>query len=173
MTASWHPGCPVRLEDFRLLSLDHWGFDGAVHKGEMVVHRDQADAVIRVFGRLFEAAFPIEQMVLVDEYGGDDDRSMAANNTSAFNCRPVTGGTSWSEHSYGRAIDINPIQNPYVTSASVLPPAGVPYADRTKDVPGMIHTSDVVVGAFASIGWGWGGDWSSIKDYQHFSATGR
>jgi hypothetical protein len=127
-----------------------------------------------VFGSLFRARFPIRRMVLVDVYQGDDDGSMAANNTSAFNCRPVTGGTAFSEHSYGWAIDINPVLNPYITSGGgVLPPEGERFADRTLDEPGMIHPGDVVVRAFASIGWRWGGSWSSIKDYQHFSATGR
>jgi len=174
MTSSWHPGCPVPIDDLRLLALDYLGFDGKVHQGEMVVNATVARDVIAVFRRLFDARFPIERMVMVDEYGGDDDRSMAANNTSAFNCRAVTGGTAWSEHSYGWAIDVNPVQNPYVTNGGmVLPPAGAAYVDRDADAPGMIHAGDDVVGAFASIGWWWGGNWSSFEDYQHFSATGR
>jgi hypothetical protein len=170
---SWRPGCPVPLEDLRLVTLTHWGFDREVHAGEMVIHEDEARAVVRVFRRLFRARFPIRRMELVDEYGADDDRSMAANNTSAFNCRPVTGGSGWSQHSYGSAIDINPIQNPYITSnGTVLPPQGAAYVDRSRTARGMIHEGDVVVRAFASVGWGWGGDFQSIKDYQHFSATG-
>jgi hypothetical protein len=114
-------------------------------------------------------------MRLVDDYGGGDRRSMAANNTSAFNCRSVVGRPGvWSQHSYGWAIDINPVQNPFVMSGgTVLPPAGEAYVDRSRRAPGMIHRGDVVYRAFASIGWEWGGDWSSSKDYQHFSATGR
>jgi hypothetical protein len=174
MVFSWHPGCPVPIDDLRLLSLVYWGFDGAVHAGELVVHRDVATDVVAVFGKLFDARFPIRRMRLVDDYGGDDDRSMAANNTSSFNCRPVTGGTSWSEHSYGRAIDVNPMQNPYVTAGGlVLPPEGASFVDRSLHSKGMIHTGDAVVEAFGSIGWGWGGSWSSPQDYQHFSATGR
>jgi hypothetical protein len=174
MSHSWHRGCPVRLKDLRFLSLSYWGFDGRVHMGELVVNERVAGDVVRVFGLLFRDRFPISRMVLVDEYGGDDDRSMAANNTSAFNCRAVTGGASFSEHSYGWAIDINPIQNPCVTAAgTVLPPDGVAFVDRSRNAKGMIHAGDVVVGAFASIGWGWGGAWSSLKDYQHFSQTGR
>jgi hypothetical protein len=170
---SWRPGCPVPLGDLRLVELTHWGFDRRVHAGEMVIHEDEARAVVRVFRRLFRARFPIRRMELVDEYGADDDRSMAANNTSAFNCRPVTGGSGWSQHSYGWAIDINPIQNPYITSnGTVLPPQGAPYVDRSGTAGGMIHDGDVVVRAFASVGWGWGGHFQSIKDYQHFSATG-
>ncbi len=172
---SWRPGCPVPLEDLRLLTVAHWGFDGREHRGELVVHADAADGLGGVFRSLFDARYPIERMELVDVYGADDDASMAANNSSGFNCRPVTGNPGvWSEHSFGRAIDLNPVQNPYVTSAgAVLPPSGEAYVDRSRSSPGMIHADDAVVRAFAAIGWAWGGDWTSPKDYQHFSATGR
>jgi hypothetical protein len=173
MTSSWRPGCPVGLEDLRLLTLTHWGFDRKVHRGELVVHEDHARTIRRVFRVLFEARFPIERMQLVDVYGADDDRSMAANNTSAFNCRTVEGSSSWSEHAYGRAIDINPIQNPAVQDGRVYPPAGSRYLDRPRRARGLIRANDAVVRAFAGIGWGWGGYWTSFKDYQHFSATGR
>jgi hypothetical protein len=99
---------------------------------------------------------------------------MAANNTSAFNCRFVSGTARWSEHAYGRAIDINPVQNPYVSSSGrASPPAGAAYVDRSRRAPGMIHAGDAVVRAFAAVGWGWGGSWRGVKDYQHFSASGR
>lgn len=174
MTSSWRPGCPVPIEDLRLLSLDHWGFDGGIHRGELVVHRDHAGRVLAAMRRLFDTRFPIERMQLVDTYGGDDDRSMAANNTSAFNCRPVSGRPGvWSQHSYGWAVDVNPVKNPFVSGGRVSPPAGAPYADRSARRPGMIHPGDAAVRAFASVGWGWGGSWGSSKDYQHFSATGR
>jgi hypothetical protein len=174
MPHSWHEGCPVGFQDLRLLRISLWGFDGKVHAGKLVVHRDVSRDVVAAFEALFEAAFPVRRMRLVDEYGGDDDRSMAANNTSAFNCRESTGHPGvWSEHSYGRAIDINPLNNPYVAGGTVLPPEGAAYADRSRQARGMIHDGDAVVRAFASIGWEWGGDWSSIKDYQHFSASGR
>jgi hypothetical protein len=170
---SWRPGCPVPVEELRLVTLTHWGFDARVHTGEMVIHEDEARSVVRVFRRLFRARFPIKRMELIDRYGADDDRSMAANNTSAFNCRAVTGGSGWSQHAYGWAIDINPIQNPYITSnGTVLPPQGTAYVDRSRNVRGMIHDGDVLVRAFAAIGWEWGGHYQSIKDYQHFSATG-
>ena len=173
LAASWRPGCPIPVEELRLLTIDHWGFDGAVHRGELVVHEQHADSVLGVFRSLFDAHFPLEQVRLVDEFDGDDDRSMAANNTSAFNCRAATGSSRWSEHAYGRAIDLNPIQNPYVTaSGRVLPPEGSAFAVR-DDRPGVILADGPVVAAFASIGWEWGGHWSSGKDYQHFSATGR
>ena len=105
----------------------------------------------------------------VSLYGGSDDESMAANNTSAFNCRAVTGGSSWSQHSYGNAIDINPVQNPYVSGSLVLPPEGEAYTDRDPSVPGLIFEPGPLTGAFLRKGWGWGGNWISLKDYQHFS----
>jgi hypothetical protein len=173
MSTSWHPGCPVSIRELRLLTVDHWGFDGSVHRGKLVVHRDEAADVLAAMRRLFQARFPIQRMRLVDAYGGDDERSMAANNTSAFNCRGVPGSSSWSEHAYGRAIDINPVQNPEVRGDAVSPPAGVRYLDRSRRVRGMIREGGVVVRAFASVGWRWGGNWNSLKDYQHFSASGR
>lgn len=174
MAASWRSGCPVPLQDLRLVSVSHWGFDGAERAGEIVVHADYATDVVSVFDALFMARFPIEQMRLVDDFGGDDDRSMAANNTSGFNCRAATGSEGWSEHAYGRAIDINPIQNPFVTaSGTVLPPAGEAHRDRDVTEPGLIISDGPVVAAFAAIGWQWGGDWVSGQDYQHFSVSGR
>ena len=175
MSSSWRPGCPVGLDDLRLLRLSFWGFDAAAHSGEIVVHRAVAAGVVTVFRKLFDARFPIRRMRLVDVYGGDDGRSMAANNTSGFNCRRSTGDArAWSEHSYGRAIDINPIQNPYVPGRGpVEPDAGAAYADRSSRALGVIHAGDVVVRAFRSIGWEWGGDWNRSKDYQHFSESGR
>jgi hypothetical protein len=171
--ASWRPGCPVGPESLRLLSIEYLGFDGATHTGELVVHADVAADVQSVFAQLRAANYPIERMELVDVYGGNDDASTMANNTSGFNCRQITGGGRWSEHSYGRAIDINPVQNPYVyRDGRVLDPNAQRYTDRSLQEPGMIHAGDVVVSAFAAIGWGWGGNFSSIKDYQHFSASG-
>jgi hypothetical protein len=163
----------VPLEDLRLLTLRHWGFDGRVRRGELVVHEDEARPVVRAFRELFRARFRIERMELVDAYDGDDERSMAANNTSAFNCRGVPGSTAWSEHAYGRAIDINPIQNPEVRNGEVSPATGRAFVDRPRAARGMVLAGGPVVGAFAAIGWGWGGDWRSLRDYQHFSANGR
>jgi hypothetical protein len=170
---SWRPGCPVHIRRLRLLTVDHWGFDGTVHRGRLIVNVYQAGPVLGVMRKLFDARFPFRRIWLIDAYGSNDDRSMAANNTSAFNCRYVAGTTRWSEHAYGRAIDVNPVQNPYVSGSHVSPPAGRAYTDRSRRAPGMIHAGDVVVRAFASIGWKWGGYWRSPKDYQHFSATGR
>ena len=166
---SWKPGCPVALADLRLVRLRFWGFDARAHKGELIVNADIADAVVRAFGQLYDARFPNRRMQPVDVYGGSDDASMAADNTSAFNCRPITGTTDrWSNHSYGRAIDINTIENPYVKGATVLPPAGADYLDRGDVRPGMIVAGDVVNAAFAAEGFGWGGDYTGLKDYQHF-----
>lgn len=171
---SWHRGCPVGLDDLRLLTLTHWGFDGEVHRGRLVVNHDAATAMLGAMRTLFRLHYPIRQMRLVDAYGADDHRSMAADNTSAFNCRFVAGsGGVWSEHAYGRALDLNPLENPYVTeSGYVSPPAGAPYADRSRHAKGLIHRGGPVVTAFAAVGWAWGGNWPWPRDYQHFSATG-
>jgi hypothetical protein len=171
---SWHRGCPVGLGRLRLLTVTHWGFDGAVHRGRLVVNRDAAAAILGAMRALFHLRYPIRQMRLVDAYGADDHRSMDADNTSAFNCRFVAGsGGVWSQHAYGRALDLNPLENPYVTeSGYVSPPAGAPYADRSRHAKGLIHRGGPVVAAFAAAGWEWGGNWAWPKDFQHFSATG-
>jgi hypothetical protein len=170
---SWRPGCPVGFADLRLLRVRHWGFDRRVRRGRLVVHRDSARAILGVMRRLFRLRFPIRRMRLVDAYGADDRRSMAADNTSAFNCRFVAGRPGvWSEHAYGRAIDVNPVENPYVAGAYVSPPAGAPFARRGDHRPGMIHRGGPVIRAFDAAGWEWAGSWSGVKDYQHFSATG-
>jgi hypothetical protein len=106
---SWHRGCPVGLGRLRLLTLDHWGFDGEVHRGRLVVNRDAAGAMLAAIRSLYRLHFPIRRMRLVDAYGADDHRSMDADNTSAFNCRFVAGSGRWSEHAYGRAIDVDPV----------------------------------------------------------------
>ena len=177
MRWSHRDGCPVALDDLRHLRLSYAGLDGSPRTGELVVHRDVAQDVVTVFEKLYAARWPVARMRLVDAYRGDDDRSMAANNTSAYNCRQVAGSTSWSEHAYGRAIDINPVQNPYVQAGSVDPPAGQRFADVDRSrgaevAPGVVRADDVVVRAFAGVGWEWGGSWTSSKDYQHFSRSG-
>jgi D-alanyl-D-alanine carboxypeptidase len=171
---SWHRGCPVGFADLRLLTVRHWGFDRRPHRGRLAIHRDQARGMLRAMRSLYRLRFPIRRMRLVDAYGADDRRSMAADNTSAFNCRFVAGSAGvWSEHAYGRAIDVNPVENPYVTeSGFVSPPAGARYAERSRHARGMIHRHGPVVEAFASVGWKWGGNWPWPRDYQHFSSTG-
>jgi hypothetical protein len=171
---SWRPGCPVGLDDLRLVRARHHGFDGRVRTGRLVVHRDVAPAMLRVLRRLYAARFPIRRMVPVDAYGGSDFRSIEADNTSAFNCRFVDGTRRWSNHAYGRAIDVNPIENPYVTSAGTTShPRSVPYLRRTPAAPGLALEGGPLVRAFDAEGWGWGGRWDGAKDYQHFSADGR
>lgn len=171
--ASWRPGCPVPVDQLRAIDVTHFGNDGAVHTGRVIVAANLAQQLVDIFRDLYAARFPIARMEPIDVYGGDDNRSIKANNTSAFNCRAVTGGSGWSEHAYGRAIDVNPFVNPYVKGSTVLPPEAAPYTDRSRNDPGMIHGDDAVVRAFAARGWAWGGYWTSLKDYQHFSTTGR
>ncbi|MGC9974057.1 MAG: M15 family metallopeptidase [Gaiellaceae bacterium] len=171
---SWHRGCPVPLSSLRLLTLSYRGFDNRAHTGQLIVNHSVATKVVGVFRELYRAGFPIWRMRLVDAYGGSDFRSIEADNTSAFNCRAATGSTSWSNHAYGLAIDVNPIENPYVTaSGSVAHPASRPYVNRSRIRRGMAYPGGVLVSAFHSIGWGWGGYWSGDRDYQHFSANGR
>ena len=171
---SWREGCPVELADLRYLQLTYWGFDDAPHTGELIVHADAVDVMQDVFATLFAERFPISSMRLVDDFGGDDFQSIEADNTSAFNCRTSTGSsTNWSQHAYGRAIDINPIENPYVSDGQTEHPASVPYLDRSDARPGMIVAGGPAVVAFDEHGWGWGGRWNDPQDWQHFSATGR
>jgi hypothetical protein len=170
----WHPGCPVALSHLRVLTLTYWGFDGRVHTGQMVANEDAARPLVRVFRRLFELRFPIHHMRLVDAYGAGG----AADATYSFSCRlavpsPCPGARSsghWSEHAYGEAVDLNPIENPYTGCGRTRERASVPYLDRSRRRQGMV--TPAVVAAFRSIGWGWGGDWTSVKDYMHFSASG-
>jgi hypothetical protein len=171
---SWRPGCPVPLADLRLMTLTYRGFDGRVHTGQLVAHEDAAADLVAVFRRLYAAGFPIRRMQLVDRYGGDDFRSIEADNTSAFNCRAATGSTHWSQHAYGRAIDVNPIENPYVSRGQTSHRASRPYLDRSRHRPGTAYEGGTLVEAFRAAGWGWGGSWAgSVRDYQHFSANGR
>jgi D-alanyl-D-alanine carboxypeptidase len=169
---SWHRGCPVPVRKLRVLKVSFWGFDHRAHTGRLVVHRTAVRPLMRVMRAIYAARFPIRRMVPVDRYGASDNRSMAADNTSAFNCRRAAGSSSWSEHAYGRAIDINPVENPMISGGKVSPPKGARYRHRGRHAPGMIHRRGAVVRAFRRVGWGWGGRWHSPKDYQHFSATG-
>ncbi len=169
---SWRPGCPVAPAQLRLVRLSYWGFDGKPHLGRLVVNADVTDAATAVFRRLYKQRFPIRRLRPVDAYRGSDDASMAADNTSGFNCRYAVapGPKHWSVHAYGRAIDVNPVENPYLEGGRVLPPDGAAFVERSRRRPGMAEGT--LVAAFASVGWGWGGRWSS-RDYQHFSANGR
>ncbi len=170
---SYRAGCPVPPSGLRMITMYYYGFDARAHMGRLVVAAGQATKVVRAFNRLYLGRFPIQRMQLVDTYRGSDDASMAANNTSAFNCRRVTAGGPWSEHAYGAAVDLNTVQNPYVSGSYVAPTAGRNYLDRSNYRRGMVSSNGLVDSAFTAEGWKWGGDWSSPKDYQHFSANGR
>jgi hypothetical protein len=171
---SWRPGCPVAPAQLRRIRLTFWGFDRRAHTGTLVVHASAVGDIVGVFSRLYAARFPIRRMRPIDAYGGSDERSMAADNTSAFNCRyaVASGPKRWSAHAYGQAIDVNPVENPYVQGGRVRPSAGRAYLNRGKVRPGMAVGGGVLVRAFAAVGWSWGGRWSGTPDYQHFSATG-
>jgi len=169
---SWRddPRCP-RLHELALLRLDHHGLDGAVHRGELIVAAAVADEVVAAFARLFAAGFPIARMSRIDLFDADDGRSMAANNCSAF-CFRVAPSGKLSQHSFGTAIDINPVQNPMIIGERIYPDDGAAFLDRADVRPGMIVRPGPVVDAFAAIGWGWGGDWTRLKDFHHFSRSG-
>lgn len=166
---TWHPGCPVPLEDLSYVELAYYGFDHKPHQGVLIVNKTVAKDVVEIFKDLYAHHFPIERMELMDVFKGDDDAAMKVNNTSSFNCRAVTGKPGvFSQHSYGRAIDINTMINPYVKGPLVLPPNGAPYVDRTKLYPGKITKNSLIYQDFISRGWSWGGDWHDLQDYQHF-----
>ncbi len=159
----------VGLDDLRLVRVIHWGFDDKIHRGELIVHKNVAHEVSDIFRELLAGNFPIEKIRLIDEYNADDDLSMADNNTSALCVRPITGSSHvFSKHSYGIAIDINPVQNPYIRDNIVLPPEGAKYTDRSLQVKGMILRGDVCYTAFKSRNWTWGGDWHYPVDHMHF-----
>ena len=174
------PRCPAR-DDLVLLTVPYRDFAGAAALGRLVVAKRVADQVASIFTAIFESQrFRIERMELVDKYRGNDDASMAANNTSAFNCRFVGGTTVLSAHALGIAIDVNPEQNPWVKGRVTVPPKGRAFdypgerqSAHRRGQPGIIMSGDVVVTAFKQQGWKWGGDWTDKKDYQHFSENGR
>lgn len=173
MGTSWERGCPVGLRRMRYLQVTFWGFDRRRHVGELIVHEDHARGIAQVFGKLYDARFPVEQMTLPTSVERDRTPSGDGNGTAAMACRAAVGQTFWSAHASGLAIDINPFQNPYQRDDLVIPELARAYLDRSWHRPGMIRPGGVVVRAFRDIGWSWGGHWRTLKDYQHFSATGR
>ena len=173
MTPSvWRPGCPVPLNRLRRVVVTHRDFRGRVRRGIVVVNVDVAPRVLTAFRSLYEAGVPIRRMRPIEAYGGDDFRSIEADNTSGFNCRAATGSSRWSQHAYGRAVDVNPIENPYVSGGTTSHRASVPYLDRSRARPGMAVEGGPLVAAFDAVGFQWGGRWSGIKDHQHFSVGG-
>jgi hypothetical protein len=171
--STWRPGCPVGRDDLAWIRMTYWGFDRARHSGEMLVNGSVAGDVVDVFRRLYRARFPIESMGIARLADLDAPPTGDGNVTGSFACRPIRGGAQFSQHAYGLAVDLNPFQNPYHRGDVVLPELASAYLDRDRLRPGMITPDGPAVRAFASVGWEWGGDWSSLKDFQHFSQTGR
>jgi len=172
---SWRKGCPVSLENLAYVQVAYWDFHGRSKIGELIVHKKISKNVVSIFGELYDIKYPIEKMHLVSDYKGNDWKSIESGNTSAFNCRPVTGNKKkWSKHAYGRAIDLNPIQNPYISkNGHISHKASLAYRKRkhinkTKGDQAVILGTDIVTLIFKKEGWIWGGDWKAIKDYQHF-----
>ena len=168
--ASWRPGCPVGPDRLRRVELDYLGFDNRTHRGELIVHEALATEVMSIFAQLYRLGYPIQRMTTVEHYpAADDELSMEDNNTSAFNCRNLPGSTRWSQHAYGRAIDVNPLLNPYIDGTGAFQPRNAaPYLDRSRADHGLLHGGEPAVRAFTDRGWRWGGQWRSPVDYQHF-----
>ncbi len=171
--STWQEGCPVPSEDLRYVIITFWGFDERPHRGELIVHRDVAVDMVAVFETIYEARFPIEEMRIITQEDLDALPTGDGNISASFVCRPVTGGSKFSQHAYGLAVDINPFHNPYIKGERVLPELATAYLDRDQDLPGMMDDESVPVQAFLELGWGWGGHWNSLKDFQHFSQNGR
>jgi len=167
--SSWRRGCPVPPSQLRVVRVTFWTFDGDVAEGDLVLNRDVVDRARRVFATMYRTRFPMRSVRPVTAFGSSDDRSMAADNTSGFNCRRAVaaGPPTWSNHAYGRAIDVNPVENPYLFQGRVLPPAGRSHTDRRRAAPGKIRRGDAVHRTFRAAGFSWGGDFSN-PDYQHF-----
>jgi hypothetical protein len=175
----WHKGCPVGLSDLRLLTVTHRGFDKHNHTGQLIVNKKAAQPLSTVFHKLYNLHFPIRHMSIASVYGPKEQWPKDGDTSGSFECRqavpsPCSGGNangSWSNHAYGMAVDINPVENPYVGCGMSRDPKAQSYRDRSRHRPGMVTRR--VRRAFASIGWGWGGSWTgNTKDYMHFSVTG-
>ena len=168
--STWNEECPVPATDLAYAQVSFVGFDGAFHTGEILVHVDYVDQLVQIFAQLHEMAFPIEELRVVSQEDLDQGPTLLTNNTSVFTCRRSVSSERWSRHAYGDAIDINPFHNPYVSSSRVIPELASAYVDREREGPGLV--TNEIYQMFADIGWGWGGNWSSAKDWMHFSATG-
>ena len=172
---SWRKGCPVSLGSLRYVKLTYIDFNGKDKRGEIIVHKDVAHEVKEIFSELYEMGYPIKKMRLVSDYKGNDWQSIESDNTSAFNCRSATGSKKWSKHSYGKAIDINPIENPYIArNGRISHKASLKYRKRVHKNASyadraLLLKNDQATKIFEKYGWKWGGDWSGVKDYQHFS----
>jgi hypothetical protein len=171
--STWRPACPATLDELRYVTVSFRGFDGAAHTGELMVAASEARDIVSVLRSLYAARFPIEEMRIPTRRDLDAHPTGDGNNTGAFVCRPTVGATTWSAHAYGLAIDVNPFMNPYQRDDVVLPELASSYLRRDWQRPGMFGPDSLVVREFARIGWSWGGAWRTLKDYQHFTATGR
>jgi hypothetical protein len=172
---SFKKNCPVPLKNLRYLSIKYLGFDGKDKIGELIVHKNVASDTLKILDELYKIKYPIYKMNLVSDYKGDDWVSIEANNTSAFNCRVIAGSKNkWSKHAYGKAIDINPIENPYISKKGYISHKdSLKYRTRKHKIQSLkdraiLHKKDKAVKIFEKYGWKWGGDWITIKDYQHF-----
>ena len=166
----WRPGCPLGLDELSYVVVPYLDEQGMPKVGGIIIATRYAKDVEAIFQSLFDARFPIARMQPVMEYGGDDHRSMADNNTSGFNCRNGPWSHHWSDHAYGNAIDVNPLWNPQVRDSKISPPEGVAWLDRKQVRPGMAIPKGTLVKTFEAHHWHWGGRWPKPKDYQHFSA---
>jgi hypothetical protein len=158
----------VNVDNYSYLKVAHYGFDDKIHLGELIVANEVADDVINIFKELYDIRYKIEKIKLIDEYNGDDNLSMADNNSSGFNYRKIPFKETLSNHAKGIAIDINPLYNPYIVDGKVLPGNGKDYVDRTIDDERFIKKGDKIYNIFIKYGWSWGGEWTHAKDYQHF-----
>ena len=168
--ASWRPGCPLGPEQLRRVGVDHIGFDGQTHRGQLIVHEELVSQAITIFEQLYQLRYPIEKIRTVDQYpAASDELQMEDNNSSAFRCRDIPGTGRWSWHAYGRAIDVNPLLNPYIGAPGAFQPKNAAaYLDRSRTDPGLLHSTDPAVHVFTDRGWQWGGYWRSPIDYMHF-----
>jgi hypothetical protein len=167
---SWHPGCPIDPRQLRRVEVNYIGFDDKVHRGDLIVHEDLAAEVVAIFEQLLQLRYPIDKIRTADNYpGADDELSMEDNNTSAYNCRDIPGTGRWSQHAFGKAIDLNALLNPEIDGTGAVQPKNAgPYLDRNRADPGLLHGGDPIVRALTDRGWRWGGDWRTPIDYQHF-----
>lgn len=165
---SWSEGAPVDINSLSHVIITYWGFDDKPHLGEIIVNSSVGEDIKDIFKELYYAKYPIDKVKLIDDYNASDEASMEDNNTSSFCYRPQTNSSKISVHSYGLAIDINPLQNPYVKGDIIQPENATKYVDRSTYRKGMIFKDDPCYKAFTSRGWTWGGDWNGVRDYQHF-----
>lgn len=171
--STWQPACPVTPDELRYVVVPHWGFDDRLHTGELIVHADAVDAVVSIFAAMADDRFPLEEVRIIRADELDDSPTGDGNVTSAFVCRPAVGSNAWSQHAYGRALDINPFHNPYDKGVGadrvVLPELATAYTDRDRLRPGMLVEGSAAVRAADAAGWGWGGRWDSSTDPMHVS----